>query len=181
MNRFRCVGVLLLVILAGSQGYSYPGEPEPDLADKLFIIERSRDADYLVYLLNTGSNGRLDKKSPIEIYWVKKSKDNTLEPITRIQKKFGYGIIFIRDTLFADSEWYFRIAAFSDLTFVLKQDGGNNFRVYTSGQKGEIEVEKLYVNFSNKSYWNPKVSYVTLYGRESFSGTTYNETITSEK
>ncbi|TFH39130.1 MAG: DUF4833 domain-containing protein [Bacteroidia bacterium] len=181
MNQFRYFGILMILIFTGSLGYSCPGEPDPDLTNTLFVIERSRDSDYLVYMLNRDSKGIIDENTPIEVYWVKNTPNNTLEPLTRIQNRYGYGIQLINKMVFSDSEWYFQIVAFPDRSFVLKQDNEKNYRVYLHGSKGEIAVEKLFVNFSNNSFWNPEVSDITLFGRESRSGAIYHEIITSEK
>jgi len=37
-----------------------------------FVIERSKDANQIVYSINTQSNRKLDKNHPIDIFWVKK-------------------------------------------------------------------------------------------------------------
>ena len=163
-----------------SFGYSYSKEPVIDPGILLFMIERSRDPDYLVYLLRTDTNGKMDEGAPVEVYWVKKTKNNLIEPLTRIQKRYGYGIEFVDEQAVAENEWLFRIAAFPEQIFILKQDADRNYRVYIQGTGGEIEVRRVFVNFSNNSFWNPEVSDVTLYGLEPGTGASYSQTIIAE-
>lgn len=181
MKPFRNIAGLILIISFSYLKYAYPQEPGSNNQKPLFIIERSRDADYLVYDAGKNRNDRPEDSAPIDVYWIKRGKNNRSEPLTRIQNQYGYGIEVLERSTGPDGEWHFRIVAFPWYTFTLKQNGGKDYRVYIQVADGEIEVEKLYVNFTNNSFWHPEVSYVILYGLDPDTGARYTETITPEE
>lgn len=181
MKPFLKISGLVLLITFSSSKYAYTQEPESDNRKPLFIIERSRDADYLVY--DVVEKGEDHSPGPVSIdaYWIKKGKNNRREPLTWIQNQYGYGIEVLEMSSVASEELHFRIVAFPWYTFILKQDQENDYQVYIRLAEGEIEVEKLFVNFTNNSFWHPEVSYVILYGIDPHNGARYTETISPEE
>lgn len=181
MKPFLRISGLVLLITFSSSKYAYTQEPGSNHWNPLFIIERSRDADFLVYdVVEKGEDHSLGSVS-IVAYWIKTDKNNRREPLTWIQNKYGYGIEVLEMPSGASEEFHFRIVAFPWYTFILKQDQGKAYQVYIRLADGEIEVEKLYVNFTNNSFWHPEVSYVILYGIDPHNGARYTETITPEE
>jgi hypothetical protein len=181
MKPFLNIAGLIIIITFTSLKYAYPQEPGSNDQEPLFIIERSRDADYLVYEVGKNSKDRSADSSPIDVYWIKKGDNSRIEPLTRIQNQYGYGIEVLEKSDGTGDEWHFKIAAFPWYTFTLKQNGGKDYHVYIHLTGGEVEVEKLYVNFTNNSFWHPQVSYVILYGHDPHTGAKYTETISPKE
>jgi hypothetical protein len=181
MNPFLKISGLVILIAFSSLKYAYAQEPGSDNQKPLFIIERSRDADFLVYDVVEIGEDHPPGSVSIDVYWIKKGKNNRREPLTWIQNQYGYGIEVLEVPSGASEELHFRIVAFPWYTFILKQDQGKAYQVYIRLADGEIEVEKLYVNFTNNSFWHPEVSYVILYGLDPHTGARYRETISPEE
>jgi hypothetical protein len=178
MKPYLKISGLIILLTFSYLKYAYTQEPGLNHLKPLFIIERSRDADFLVYeVVEKGKDNPLGSVS-IDAYWIRKGENNRREPLTRIQNQYGYGIEVLEMTTGASEELHFRIVAFPWYTFILRQDQGKAYKVYIRLADGEIEVEKLYVNFTNNSFWHPEVSYVILYGLDPHAGTKYIETIT---
>ena len=76
-------------------GIDYPAVPESNKSYHLFKIGRNRDDNVIMYDLNLDINGKLNKSCPLNIYWVKRTDNNRLKPLTWIQNKYAYGLKFL--------------------------------------------------------------------------------------
>lgn len=144
----------------------------------LFRIERSRDADEIWYTVNLYPDGSVDSEMPVKVFWVKKSEDSRIEPLTRIQEKFSYGIqSIVQDPSTAD-QWIFKLAAYKNRNFMLKKAAGNHYSVCIMSQGSEVEVSKLFVQFDGGTFLAPSVAFVQLSGTDRHTGAEVQEIIT---
>ena len=156
------------------------GFNNPDLKLKipgeynLFKIDRSRNADIVMYDVNLDIRGQLNTSNPISIYWKKHTEEGQYESLTAIQRKFGYGIKF-QDI--SENKAVFQIVAYSGLTFELRRSGDDYFRVYTITDGKEIELKSLYIHFEDDSFWFPSISKIELHGIDANKGEFIAETI----
>lgn len=178
-GRFLCrmAGLMIMSVLSLFTGYASSGESAKQPDNKLFIIERSRDSDYLVYLLNRDETGLPVKDTPIEVFWVTDSISGRLGPISSIQRRLGYGVEILTGEGDPGTLWRFRLAAFRERTFILRKESDDNYMVYLDTTDIDVNLEKIFVQFSNKSFWNPQVAFVTITGKYTTEGTRYNETV----
>ncbi len=139
----------------------------------LFNIDRSRGPDIVMYDVNLDNDGILDQKNPIRAYWIKRTENDQLKPLTLIQEKLGYGLDFNYVT---DNVCHFEFVSSSVRTFELRKDQNNTYRVYTTSNQKNIEVNSIYVKFANESLWFPVVSEVELHGIDAESGKSVKET-----
>jgi hypothetical protein len=181
MNPFLKISGLVILVTFSSSKYAFAQEPGSNHREPLFIIERSRDTDYLVYDVVEKGKDHPTGSVSIDAYWIKKRKNNRREPLTWIQNQYGYGIEVLEMPSAASDKLHFRIVAFPRYTFILKQDQGKSYEVYIRLDEGEIEVEKLFINFTNNSFWHPEVSHVTLYGLDPHTGARFTGTISPEE
>lgn len=75
----------------------------------LFIIERSKDADEVHYVLNTDQSKNVLHEDPIQVFWLKKTDNNKEEALTWIQNKYSYGIVYLSQS---DTSVSFQLAAY---------------------------------------------------------------------
>lgn len=143
----------------------------------LFRIERSRDSHFLVYELERELLPSTSSDIPIGIYWVDPGHPDRRDPLTRIQSRYGYGIELMEHLSGTEEEWKFRMVSFPEKTLVLKRKGTEGYGVFSQMNDREVMIEKLYVKFSNDSFWHPKVSHITIYGRDTETGSDLRETI----
>ena len=139
----------------------------------LFNIDRSRSADIVMYDVNLDNNGILDHNRPIRAYWVKRTENSQLQPLTLMEEKLGYGLDF---SFVTDDVCQFEFVSSSVRTFELRKDQTNTYRVYTTSNQKRIEVNSIYVKFANESMWFPVVAAVELQGIDTESGETIKET-----
>ncbi|MEX0987534.1 MAG: DUF4833 domain-containing protein [Bacteroidales bacterium] len=146
----------------------------------LFIIERSRDADEIWYTTSKDAYGRLDPAMPVKVFWVRKSKENRKEQLTRIQNRFSYGIQPVSLDNFQGKGWKFKLAAYKDRIFELRSVGEGKYKVFTQSGQREIEVIKLYVEFDGGDFPVPSIAFVLLTGRDMKTGEEIGEIITGD-
>ena len=158
-----------------SSAFIYPGGPIRNTGNyNLFKIDRSRDLDVIMYDVNLNNKGELDKSRPINIYWIKNTEKGHIESLTGIQKKFGYGLKFISIT---DNMADFQFVSYFDRVFKLRKTDNNQFRVYAISNNKKVEVQRLFVQFEDNSFWFPSISKIELYGIDVDNGNTVFESI----
>jgi hypothetical protein len=171
------IGVMLLIFIApGSYGSVAPGNSDNNREYDLFKIGRSRDPNEILYSVNFDQTGKPDKSNPIEIYWIKRTNNNKVEPLTWIQSKYAYGIKIINE-LKNEDEIYFQFVSYDKRTFILKKNEENCYKVFTVSGGREVEVSRIFIQIDGGSFWLPYVSRVELHIKEPGSGKLAMETI----
>ncbi len=154
--------ILSLILNSGLIGSPLIIEIELDSTYKpkeqnLFFIARSKDDNRIFYDLALQSNGKLTLSEPIDIYWLKCSKEGK-SPLTFIQKKFAYGLTY---TSISDNQASFKFVSHDKMEFVLKNTQ-YGYKVFTELDKQKIEVENIYVVIKGGTFWLPKVPEVHI-------------------
>lgn len=142
-------------------------------SETLFNIERSRDANQIVYKLNLDDGGILDKEEPIQAFWVKYKDKGEVEPITWIQKELSYGLKF---KSISEDKTTFQFAAYNKKDLYLRNDFGS-YKVYAISNDKFVELERIFVHFNGGTDWLPTVEYVEIFSKEVVSGELISEKI----
>ena len=171
----RKVKIILVVLIVFASGFTNPDHSENLAGDyNLFKIDRSRGPDIVVYDVRLDSQGKLDTSSPISVYWKKLSEDGITEPLTGIQKRFGYGIKFQN---ISEHSADFKFVSSLDRIFFLRNSGDDQYRVYTFSDDNKVEVKSLYIHFEDDSFWFPEISRIELVGLDTEKGSMVSESI----
>ena len=177
----RIVWLFLIVSWFNTSAIIVPETVDENKRKILFKIERSRDPDEIWYALNLNQNGSLNQDMPVNVFWLRKNKNNKLEPLTRIQKRFGYGIRALDSEISRDNEWHFQLAAYKNQIFILKRSADFQYKVFTLSGSKEIEVERIFVEFDGGSFLAPNIAEVKLTGVDLKTGGEITEIISSSK
>lgn len=146
----------------GAVGYRQP----------LFYIERSTNANVVMYDVNVDDHGRLAPKSTVMAYWIMKAEDGHREELTRLERRFAYGVDIVDRSATA-------------LALRLKAYSGRIFKVRARGQgyhaevriKGHLSVlERIFVQADNGGLM-PSALYIDLHGRRLADGALVSERI----
>lgn len=169
------IQIILVVMAVLATGFTNPDQAE-ELAGNynLFKIDRSRDPDIVVYDVRLDSQGKLDTSSPISVYWKKFTRDSIFEPLSGIQKKFGYGIKFQNIN---EHSADFKFVSSLDRKFELRKSGNNHYKVYTYSEGNKVEVKSLFIHFKDDSFWFPEISRIELVGLDTEKGSMVSESI----
>jgi hypothetical protein len=169
------VKMALAVMVLTASGFTNPDHSENLPGDyNLFKIDRSRDPDIVLYDVKLDSLGKLDTSSPISVYWKKFTREGLFEPLTGIQKKFGYGIKFQN---ISEQAADFKFVSSLDRIFELRKTGYDHYRVYTYSGGRKIVVQKLFIHFEDDSFWFPEISKIDLVGFDTEKGSVVSESI----
>lgn len=163
-----CSSVLLLF------AFTYAGIVKEPTAQPLFKIARSKDANEIFYTAKVTGKHQLDNSSPVDVYWIKHTDGNVREPLTWIQRKYAYGLKFLR---IKESEAVFQFVSYDKRDFVLKKDQTGEFKVFTNSQGKEVQVERIFIQIDGGTFWLPKISSVELHAKDAKTGNTILETI----
>jgi hypothetical protein len=137
--------------------------------DKLFFIQRSKNANEVHYDAQVNKDGNLDPHDPVVGYWWNKAEDGSKKPISLIQKiAYGWSV----DTP-SGQPWIMHLKAFPERPLVLvKANGKWRAQVTIAGK--QAYMNKLYVA-TDESGIMPKVLYVDVFGEEVNGGAPVQE------
>ena len=169
MIKFILKSVLVLTF-----GLLVVGFSSTTSSSSLFSIVRSKDANEIFYTINLDNSNKLNTENPINVYWLKRTENNKVEPLSWIQNKFAYGIVYL-----SKSENYakFRFAAYDKRVFELKKNNHNEFKVYTISENKEVEVNRIYIYITGGTFWIPEIPKVELFTTISGTDKKMKETI----
>jgi len=108
------------------------------------------------------------------LFIIDRSRDSIFEPLTGIQKKFGYGIKFQH---ISEHSADFKFVSSLDRIFELRKSGDNHYKVYTYSEGNKVEVKSLFIHFEDDSFWFPTISSIELAGLDTEKGSRVSESI----
>lgn len=140
--------------------------PIPEGIDNmLFYIQRSVNANTIVYALNTDDNGKVIEETPIKVYWVKYEKGGKVTPLTFIQKHYSYGI----ETTLIDKEkktYTFEFASYHKRKLYLKKSSiDNKYHVYGQFNNELSVLNRVMIQIEGGTFWIPNITQVEVYAQ----------------
>lgn len=127
-----------------------------------FIIERSKDANQIFYVVNEHQQ-MLDTEEPINFYWIKHTENGKKEVLTWIQKKYAYGLKYLKKT---PNEAIFQFVSYDKQTFHLRKDTDGRFKVFTVFNTKNIILNRIYIHIKGGTFWIPKIPQIDIEGIE---------------
>jgi hypothetical protein len=129
-------------------------------AEKLFFIQRSKNANEVHYDARVNPDGTLDPKTPVEGYWLNKAEDGSRKPISLVQRiAYGYDV-----DPGEDGTYRMKLTAFPDRPLTLRRTNGR-WRAQTTIAGQQAWMTKLYVATDESGVF-PKVLYVDVFGED---------------
>jgi hypothetical protein len=174
---------ILLSALTGFliQGYSPAQAREhtfptpPASTHRLFYIQRSKDANTIMYDANLTSDGRLDARKPVEVYWIRYADKGQREDLTAFQWQMAYG--YKHRQLGNAAEGYdICLNAFRKRPIKVIYRQGKPVALATiNGQSACLQ--KVFVQVDPRSGLVPRVQYVDMFGIDPERGLPVHERI----
>jgi hypothetical protein len=163
-----------LVLGLAALGPVFGSAPAATCPPHLFVIERSKNANLVVYDANLTASGALDAKSPVTVYWILNAKEGQREELNRVERNRAYG---------------FDIAPGKESgTYSLTLEAGKNHPFVVAIRQGcpvvldtidgrESILDKIFVKEKSGGGLNPAVETVQFFGRDAADGSLRTETI----
>ena len=183
--KFRLVFLALLLTLpAEAREFSStiteaeriaPMRPEfktPDEPNQLFYVQRSPNANTVVYAAKLDGAGNFDSRSPVEGFWRKFNIDGSKQPLTMIERMMAYGVRTAARK--KDQPIFFSIAALPQRQLTLQWDAQH--RPITTMVTGGRTVKLAYVYLHVvEGGLLPSVPELDIFGTDIASGKAVHE------
>ena len=141
-------------------------------AQRLFHIERNKNANIVIYDAQVQSDGNLYQEQPVIVYWLMFAKDSSHQGLNRIENNRAYG--FESEGLGTDS-LIIMLKANTERRIKIRQIKGRYRAIITVGDK-EVYLEHIYVMADDKGL-RSSVQYVEIFGTDSKTGDDFYEKI----
>lgn len=69
-----------------------PAYPAPDEPGQVFYLQRSNNANTVVYAVRFDADGRIDKRDPVEAYWRRYAEDGRRMELRFLERRLAYGV-----------------------------------------------------------------------------------------
>jgi len=146
----------------GAAGREAPG--------RLFVIERSKNANVVAYDVRFGPSG-FDPKDPISARWLMLDEEGQTEGLTKLERKV-YGVK-VKSASFTEVD--FAIAALPERSIIVRL-GADGPEAIVSVNGVPCRLESIYVSSSEGLV--PTVKWVELKGRSLADGSLVTERVT---
>lgn len=162
----------ILTTFALAISTSIPALADDVTYDKLFFIQRSKNANEVHYDARVQKDGTLHPKEPMVGYWINKAEDGSRSSITMMQKiAYGYDV-----EPAPNNSWSLKLKAFKERPMWIVKAPSGKWRVQTKIAGKDAFMSRIYVA-SDESGVMPKVLYVDVFGEEMVGGKPVQEHI----
>ncbi|MFA6275832.1 MAG: DUF4833 domain-containing protein [Pedobacter sp.] len=142
--------------------------PTPRGKDLLFFLQRTPDANTVIYELNYKTDGSIDYKSPVKGSWIRYAENGIYKDLTGFEKKFAYGV---KCKAIGDGAFEIRLAAYQKIAmYLLKSEDDQKYRIYIKDEGKNLLLKRIFVKVNGGTFWFPKVEYIDLFTTNSDNG-----------
>jgi hypothetical protein len=159
---------LLSVVLSHSsvRNNKYDFPVPPHTKKTLFYIQRSTNANTVMYEVNVQSGKTIDPKNPVDVYWLRYAEKGQKRDLNYIERVLAYGV----NCKESGNGYY-------TLNFVASKKKVLRIYIDETGQaQAEMNIantssrlERIFVTATDND-WFPKVAYVEFFGTDLSTG-----------
>ncbi|MFN0292777.1 DUF4833 domain-containing protein [Pedobacter helvus] len=158
----------LLLVMLGQLLAAQPQLPEPKIKNLLFFLQRTPDANTVVYQLNLDKNGELNEKAPVKASWIRYQENGAVKELSAIENKFAYGV---RCKAIGNESYEVRLVSYKKLPMYLqKSPTDQQYRLYIKDEGKDLLLKRVFVKVEGGSFWFPKVHYIDLFTLDTENG-----------
>jgi len=172
------VVLLPVVATAGCAPQDQPGAdyPSPDESEQgmVFYVQRSLNANTVVYAARLTAEGRLDPEQPIEAYWRVYERGGRRSQLDWKEQRLAYGVQWEPHQ---HAGYRVHIVSRKERQAHLFQDAFGALRLVGLVSGRQAHLSCAYVQLEDDRATIPSVRYVDLYGRDLETGDFLHERI----
>jgi hypothetical protein len=177
------IGPLAGVLLLVAQGLSASAEPQvpprrifpvpPDRPTLVFFLQRSMNANTIVYEAALRPDGAIDDRAPLAAYWLRFNDAGERRELSFVERHFAFGPIVERDRS-EKGAWTVRVAGYDRRTarLMLDRQGRPALIGQVSGRAAKLVSAYLYLDGDGGL---PRVTAVDLFGIDVQTGAPLRE------
>jgi hypothetical protein len=157
---FLFLWIISSSLVGASSPANYPVPPESDRS--LFYLQRSSNANTVIYDANLLPNGQLNSRQPVEVYWLRYNTDGHRRALNFVERNFAYGLKF---NSVGSGAYAIELMAYSgrDITVLINKEGRPVAQTIIKGQP--VYLKSIYIDVSGSGFWST-VNYIELVGKE---------------
>ncbi|MBS1526042.1 MAG: DUF4833 domain-containing protein [Bacteroidetes bacterium] len=144
---------------------TYPTPPMS--ASRLFYVQRTPNANTIIYDLNIANNGKPDEDEPVKVYWIKYAERSQKEDLNFIQRRFAYGL---NTTPLGNGNYDLRFVCYKKFKMTLMKAPDGKYRIFAVISQKPAILNRIFVKIDGGSFWIPNVSYVQVNGTDPDTG-----------
>lgn len=151
------ISFLILIVFCS---ISFAHDPVPN--NRLFIIERSKNANIVCYDVKLSKDGKIDKENPVDAYWLLYAeKTGDREELSLFDKKaFGFKTSYNEET--KDYNFTLKAVENKNMTIIMV-DGKPKVKIMINST--ESYLNKVFIQSKDGAFGIPKVYHYVLYGK----------------
>ncbi|MBL7858230.1 MAG: DUF4833 domain-containing protein [Cyclobacteriaceae bacterium] len=162
MNRTKFIlfGSLLFLI----SGWSFSEFPvPPHSANTLFYIQRSNNANTVMYEINRQTPTSIQEKDPVHVYWIRYAEKGQRRDLNYIERTLAYGV---RCEPLSKNTFTLRFVASKTRVaeIFLNEKGQATAHMLINNKKSTLR--KIFVQVTETGWLIPKVDYVEFFGTD---------------
>lgn len=144
----------------------------PDDPNQLFYVQRSPNANTVVYAARLDAKGEIDRAGPVEGFWRKFNIDGSKQPLTMIERMMAYGVRV--DRMQPGKPITFSIAALPQRTFTLTMDANHKPQALMRMGDHTVKVAYIYLQVKEGGLM-PDVPSLDVFGTDITTGKAMHE------
>ena len=149
-----------------------PEYKRPDEPNQLFYVQRSPNANTVVYAARLDANGGVRRDDPVEAFWRKFNIDGSKQPLNFIERMMAYGVR--TDPVKSGAPITFTIAALPERKLTLSLDAGKRAQALMQIGTRTVKVAYVYLHVVEGGLM-PNVPELDIFGTDIASGKTVHE------
>jgi len=160
--------ILMLSQVLFAQKPSETPLPTPKSKNLLFFLQRTPDANTVIYELNLKENGVIDNRNPVKGSWIRYAENGACKALSGIEQQFAYGV---KCKALGNDEYEIRLAAYQKMPmYLLKSVTDQKYNMYIKDDGKNLLLKRVFVKVNGGSFWFPKVAYIDLFTVHSETG-----------
>jgi hypothetical protein len=149
-----------------------PEFKRPDEPNQLFYVQRSPNANTIVYAARLDANGAIRRSDPVEAFWRKFNIDGGKQPLNFVERMMAYGVR--TDPVKSGAPITFTIAALPERKLTLTLDAGKRPQALMQIGTRTVKLAYVYLHVVEGGLM-PSVPELDIFGTDIASGKTVHE------
>ncbi|WP_199118792.1 DUF4833 domain-containing protein [Pedobacter sp. ASV28] len=144
--------------------------PTPkNISNQLFYVQRDPNINTIICQLNVDEKGDIDKKQPVNVFWIRYADKEGKKDLNYIQRKFAYGI---QSKDIGNDQYELRFVSYKKFPLLLtKSEIDKKYHVYVTANNKRILLDRIFLRIEGGTFWLPNVKYVEIKGYDASNPT----------
>ncbi|HKR04916.1 MAG TPA: DUF4833 domain-containing protein [Bacteroidia bacterium] len=136
----------------------------PSSKSLLFYLQRNKNTNTIIYEANYLSNGKLDPKNPVSVYWLRYTEGGEKKELTWIQRWLAFGVDF-EPAKDGSDNFILSFVALKNRKVTLTLDADGKAIAYLPLNGKNARLTRIYAQ-AQETNWLPSVKFVQVMGEE---------------